>query len=244
MPELMAPVEPQSTIRPSSIANSCEPSLSSWYCAVVSRLSNPAMVGPPGPRICVQVSPIEMPKSSVMRFDSSPETSHSVAGGTSAVRDQETVGSDSSSATHGSSMASVAGKKRAPTKQWANASVKGSAAKTSASAKARKHLGLPDMIVLLRRVQTLRPAQSGRDGSHSRRRRSRTMVFGLNAADENDVLRWRDGLACRKRRAGNFRRRRGHRGRQHQAADAAIADAVVAIGIAGGAGDSSPAMDA
>ena len=34
----------------------------------------------------------------------------------------------------------VAGKKRAPTKQWANASVKGSAANTSASAKARKHL--------------------------------------------------------------------------------------------------------
>src|SRR5580693_5173524 len=98
------------------------------------------MVGPPGPRICDQTSPIEIPKSGVMRLEISAETSHSVAGGTSPVRDQETVGSDSSSATHGSSMASVAGKKRAPTKQWANASVKGSAANTSASGKARKHL--------------------------------------------------------------------------------------------------------
>ena len=56
-----------------------------------------------------------------MRFDISAETSHSVAGGTSPVFDQDTVGSDSSSATHGSSMASVAGKNRAPTKQWAKA---------------------------------------------------------------------------------------------------------------------------
>jgi hypothetical protein len=64
-----------------------------------------------------QVSPIEMPKSSVMRFDSSAEMSHSVAGGTSPVCDQATVGNDNSSATHGSSIASVAGKNRAPTKQ-------------------------------------------------------------------------------------------------------------------------------
>src|ERR1700722_16775735 len=98
------------------------------------------MVGPPGPRICVQVSPIEMPKSAVMRFDNSPETSHSVAGGVSAVRNHDTVGNDSSSATHGSSVASVAGKKRAPTKQWANASVKGRAGDTRASATTREHL--------------------------------------------------------------------------------------------------------
>src|ERR1700731_1119607 len=98
------------------------------------------MVGPPGPRICDQTSPIEMPKSGVIRLETSTETSHSVAGGTSPVRDQEIVGSDISSATQGSSVASVAGKKRAPTKQWANASVKGSAANSSASAKAREHL--------------------------------------------------------------------------------------------------------
>src|SRR5580698_5167639 len=140
MPELLAPVPPQSTIRPSSIANSCELSLSSWYCAVVSRLPNPAMVGPPGPRICDQTSPIEMPKSSVMRLETSAETSHSLAGGTSPVRDQEMVESDSSDATQGWSTTRVAGKKRAPTKQWANASVKGRVANTSASATARKQL--------------------------------------------------------------------------------------------------------
>src|ERR1700733_2317549 len=98
------------------------------------------MVGPPGPRICDHVVPIETPKSAVMRFDNSPDTSHSVAGGVSAVLDHDTVGNDSSSATHGSSVASVAGKNRAPTKQWANASVKGRVANTSASAKAREHL--------------------------------------------------------------------------------------------------------
>src|SRR5450755_2522127 len=116
MPELMAPVEPQSITRPTKSASSCELSLSNWYCAAVSMLSKPAMVGPLGPRICVQLAPIEMPKSAVMRFDNSPDTSHWLAGGVSAVRDHETVGNDSSSATHGSSVASVAGKKRAPTK--------------------------------------------------------------------------------------------------------------------------------
>src|ERR1700730_14363086 len=98
------------------------------------------MVGPPGPRICDQTSPIQMPKSGVMRLAISAETSHSLAGGTSPVRDQEMDGSDISSAPQGSSVASVAGKKRAPTKQWATASVQGSAANASASAKARKHL--------------------------------------------------------------------------------------------------------
>src|SRR5580704_18637549 len=79
------------------------------------------MVGLPGTRICVQVSPIETPKSSVMRFEISPETSHSIPDGMSPVFDQLTVGSDISSATQGSSVASVAGKNRAPTKQWAEA---------------------------------------------------------------------------------------------------------------------------
>src|ERR1700757_3478643 len=47
--------------------------------------------------------------------------SHSDAGGISAVLDHDTVGNDISSATQGSSVASVAGKNRAPTKQCANA---------------------------------------------------------------------------------------------------------------------------
>src|SRR5580704_1921508 len=99
------------------------------------------MVGPPGPRICDQVSPTEMPKSSVMRLEISAETSHSVAGGTSAVLDHEIVGSDISSATQGSSTASVAGRNRAPTKQCAKAPVRGVVTNSSASASARKHIG-------------------------------------------------------------------------------------------------------
>ena len=67
-----------------------------------------------------------MPKSSVMRLEMSPEMSNWVAEGTSAVFDQATVGSDISSATQGSSVANVAGKNRAPTKQWAKASEKDS----------------------------------------------------------------------------------------------------------------------
>src|SRR5207248_10368109 len=97
-------------------------------------------VGPHGGRICDQVSPTEMPKSSVMRFASSTEISHSVAGGTSPVFEYCTVGSDISSATQGSSVAKVAGKKRGPTKQWAKASAVESATNRSANANARVEL--------------------------------------------------------------------------------------------------------
>ena len=122
IPELIAPVPPQSAISPSSIASSCvivfeELVLQRGFEIAESR---PSWVRPAW-SICDQMSPIEMPRSSVMRFEISAETSHSLAGGHVAGFDQDTVGSDSSSATHGSSMASVAGKKRAPTKQWANA---------------------------------------------------------------------------------------------------------------------------
>src|SRR5271157_5368645 len=95
-----------------------------------------------------QVSPIEMPRSSVMRFDNSTEMSHSVAGGISPVFDQATVGKDISSATHGSSVASVAGKKRGPTKQCAKASAADSATNRSASAKARGQLERRSMRIL------------------------------------------------------------------------------------------------
>ena len=47
--------------------------------------------------------------------------STSLAGGTSPVLNQATVGSDISSWMQGSSVANVAGKNRAPTKQWAEA---------------------------------------------------------------------------------------------------------------------------
>ena len=73
---------------------------------------------------------------------------------------------------------------------------------------------------------------SGRWASRCQGRCSRTMVFGLQPADENDVARRRDGLACRERRAGDLRRR-WHSGHQHQATDAAIIDTVLGVGVAG-----------
>src|SRR5579864_6075923 len=69
----------------------------------------------------VQPWPTDMPKFSVIRLETSNERPNCEAGGTSAVLDQATVGSDISSAMQGSSVASVAGKNRAPTKQWAEA---------------------------------------------------------------------------------------------------------------------------
>src|ERR1700758_4230611 len=104
-----------------------------------------------------QVSPIEIPRSSVMRFESSTETSHSVAAGTSPVFDQATVGSDNSSATQGSSVASVAGKKRGPAKQCAKASAADSATNMSANANAREQLEERSMNNLHWRLTGWRP---------------------------------------------------------------------------------------
>src|SRR6516162_6571718 len=95
-----------------------------------------------------QVSPIVMPKSSVMRFEMSAEMSHSVAAGTSPVFDQATVGTDISSATQGSSVASVAGKKRAPTKQCASAWAADNATTKHASANACEQLEKRSMTIL------------------------------------------------------------------------------------------------
>jgi hypothetical protein len=92
-----------------------------------------------------------------MRFDSSTETSHSVAAGTSPVFDQATVGKDISSATQGSSVASVAGKKRGPTKQCAKASAAESARNTSANANAREQLEERSMNNLHWRLEYWRP---------------------------------------------------------------------------------------
>src|SRR5271155_2210977 len=73
------------------------------------------------------------PKFSVIRLEKSNSRSNCEAGGTSPVLDQATVGIDISSATQGSSIARVAGRKRAPTKQWASASEVDANAKKLAS---------------------------------------------------------------------------------------------------------------
>src|SRR6516164_786292 len=104
-----------------------------------------------------QVSPIVMPKSSVMRLEISAEMSHSVAAGTSPVFDQATVGRDISSATHGSSVASVAGKKRGPTKQCAKASAAETATRRSANANAREQFEERSMVNLHWRLTGWQP---------------------------------------------------------------------------------------
>ena len=80
-----------------------------------------------------------------MRLDISADRFHSVSGGTSPVFDQPTVGSDNSSATQGSSIASVAGKKRAPTKQCAETLDKDSKKNATPSANARWHFEWRDI---------------------------------------------------------------------------------------------------
>src|SRR6267143_4125047 len=60
-----------------------------------------------------------------MRFDSSPLMVVSTTDGSVPVFWFDTVGNDSSSATNGSSIVIVAGKKRDPAKPWANAPAAG-----------------------------------------------------------------------------------------------------------------------
>src|SRR5947209_11170853 len=74
---------------------------------------------------------METPKSSVMRFENSAEISSSRLAGTSPVLKPEIVGSDNSSATQGSSVVSIAGKKRLPAKQCAAAGDASNRAKAS-----------------------------------------------------------------------------------------------------------------
>src|SRR5579863_8428783 len=102
------------------------------------------------------------PKLSVIRLEKSIPTSNCEAGGESAVLDHATVGIDISSATQGSSVASVAGRKRAPTKQCASASevnaVAVRPASTSVCSKCRDTRSSPIRIRESCQVRLLRAA--------------------------------------------------------------------------------------
>src|SRR5215470_15109512 len=116
-----------------------------WYLKVVSRFWNPLALGPPGGLRWVQVDPMETPKFSVMRFENSAEMSISRADGSSPFLKNEMVGSDSSSATQGSSTLRVAGKNRPPTKQCAKALDEGSnvvRAAETATRRKRRAMGI------------------------------------------------------------------------------------------------------
>src|SRR5215467_5689111 len=69
----------------------------------------------------VQSAPNAIVKSSVIRFAYSPDMSSCLAGGVSPFLKEEIVGTANSSLTPGSSILSVAGKKRLPTISWAAA---------------------------------------------------------------------------------------------------------------------------
>src|SRR5258708_3358966 len=104
---------------PTKSASSCGPSFKSWYWNVDSKSLKPLRGGLPGWLTWLQFSRKVTPKSSVIRLAKSTDTSSELAGGTSAVFVQDTVGIDISSATQGSSVAHVAGTERWPTKQCA-----------------------------------------------------------------------------------------------------------------------------
>src|ERR1700730_2012686 len=116
-----APVLPHSTTTAADMTNSLAGIVRNWDLNVVSRFWKPLTTGPPGGLTCVQAEPKETPKVLVIRFEYSAEMSVSLAEGSSPFLKRDTVGIESSSATHGSSTPSVAGKKRPPTKQWARA---------------------------------------------------------------------------------------------------------------------------
>src|ERR1700726_1673855 len=133
-PTPAAPVLPHSTTSPASHANSCGASLYTWYWNAVVRFIKPLALEPKvaasaGGRTNVQVDATVIPKFSVMRLEKSPATSFSRPAGLALLN--STVGSDISSATQGSSTVSVAGRKRAPTKQCASASPSGTSASAS-----------------------------------------------------------------------------------------------------------------
>src|SRR6058998_1695333 len=132
----LPPVPPTSQPTPTDSTVSCASLLKNWYFSESSRLSKPVTDFPPAGSIAFHVPPSESPRSGVSRLASSPLTSVSLRGSVSPVPGSllwKTVGSESSSATNGSSTASVAGKKRLPARPWAHAGSVPAATDTAAS---------------------------------------------------------------------------------------------------------------
>ena len=119
-PTRLAPVLPRSASTPTDRIVSCRSLLKNWYLALRAKLSKPWARAPPLGSSRSQVASAPMPKSLVIRLLKSIEADVSMLDDpSSSVLRLETVGSDSSSATNGSSVASVAGKNRLPAKPWA-----------------------------------------------------------------------------------------------------------------------------
>src|SRR5580700_4416933 len=98
-----------------------------------------------------------------MRLDSSPLMSVSTTDGSVPVFWFDTVGSDSSSATKGSSIVIVAGKNRDPAKPWANVPAVGNIVSAVARASLARPFGLTANIErsYVRRKRAIGPAAPG-----------------------------------------------------------------------------------
>src|SRR2546425_6150466 len=118
------PVPPTSHEIPADRSVSCASLLKNTYFSETSRLSKPDNDLPSSGSSSRQAPPRLNPKFGLSRFENSPLTSVSRVGGRSPsprLWMWKIVGSDSSSATNGSSIPSVAGKNRLPASPWAPA---------------------------------------------------------------------------------------------------------------------------
>src|SRR5947207_2817664 len=115
-PTCLRPVPPTSTSAPNESRASFRCFFENSYFALSSRLPNPLTEPSRGGWRLVNVSPTSIPRFGVMRLAISTEISASRVPPSSGVTMLETVGSDSSSLTNGSSVESVAGKNLLPAK--------------------------------------------------------------------------------------------------------------------------------
>src|SRR6476646_9210961 len=112
----------------------------------MERLSKPFTALPCEGLSVMNVSPNSMSHFGVMRRAISEESSVSRVPPLSGVTMLETVGSENSSATNGSSVESVAGKNRAPAKPWPNARLvtpSSHTAQTSQKSKVKYFMKIP-----------------------------------------------------------------------------------------------------
>src|SRR5215831_12785555 len=143
-PIRLLPVPPISTPPPNERMVSCSSLSKNSYFAESSRLPNPVCEDSLGGLRLMTLSPISRPKFGVMRLAMSTVTSVSRVPPSSGATMLDTVGSESSSLTNGSSVVSVAGKNLLPAKPCAHAAVgitnKAEAQMATHTAGARKSL--------------------------------------------------------------------------------------------------------
>src|SRR6266478_3057308 len=118
-PTSLLPVPPTSTARPRETTASCSSFSKNSYFEPIERLLKPFVALPCEGLSMMNVSPNSMSHFDVIRKAMSEETSVSRVPPSSGVTMLETVGSEDSSATNGSSVESVAGKNLLPAKPWA-----------------------------------------------------------------------------------------------------------------------------